>query len=258
MSGYILFDATAGNYVEAIVTDVDGEDQFDLRAEMRHDAVEDDRLFSESNGVLVLAIDANDYVRASAYDGTDRVFTSSAAPPETADWYQIRAVMDLTSNPLTCDFYTRVPGADLSNNDDWVALGAQQTIATTFSGVTLFTNGAWSIGGRGGEWHGGVRQAYCLYGAGDTVFTDIDLRELTAGEIAAAEFVGDDGLTWSIAGAAWEYVNDSVVETVIRPISDTAGTGWDSAPVGSQDLYLQVDEAVTSDTDYIFTEDPNP
>jgi len=48
------------------------------------------------------------------------------------------------------------------------------------------------------------------------------------------------------------------VQTVIRPISDTTGTGWDSAPTGSQALYLQVDEAVASDTDYIYTTDPNP
>ena len=71
--------------------------------------------------------------------------------------------------------------------------------------------------------------------------------------------------TWTTAIAdvrglfLWLHeASGSVVETVIRPIWDTAGTGWDSAPTGSQDLYLQVDEVVASDTDYIYAMDPNP
>lgn len=61
-----------------------------------------------------------------------------------------------------------------------------------------------------------------------------------------------------VATAGDELLALTELQTVIRPISDTAGTGWDSAPVGSQDLFAQVDEVVFSDTDYIFTEDPNP
>lgn len=45
---------------------------------------------------------------------------------------------------------------------------------------------------------------------------------------------------------------------LIQPISDVSGAGWESAPTGGQDLYAQVDEVVTSDTDYIYAEDPNP
>ena len=61
-----------------------------------------------------------------------------------------------------------------------------------------------------------------------------------------------------IATAGGELLALTELQTVIRPISDTAGTGWDSAPTGSQDLFAQVDEVVASDTDYIYTTDPNP
>jgi len=53
-------------------------------------------------------------------------------------------------------------------------------------------------------------------------------------------------------------VSTGTVETVIRPIADTAGTGWDTAPTGSQALYAQVDEETASDTDYMYATDPNP
>ena len=46
--------------------------------------------------------------------------------------------------------------------------------------------------------------------------------------------------------------------TVLRPMSDLVGAGWDSAPTPSQPLYAQIDEVVFDDTDYIFTMDPNP
>ena len=50
----------------------------------------------------------------------------------------------------------------------------------------------------------------------------------------------------------------AIVESEIRPVEDTAGVGWDSAPTASQDLWAQLDEVTPSDTDYIFAEDPNP
>lgn len=46
------------------------------------------------------------------------------------------------------------------------------------------------------------------------------------------------------------------LETVVRPVSDVAAAGWDTAPTASQPLWDQLDEASPSDTDYIFTETP--
>jgi len=70
-------------------------------------------------------------------------------------------------------------------------------------------------------------------------------------QAGASEVVDNriDDVTYSTLGT---------VETVIRPIADTAGTGWDTAPTASQSLYAQVDEETASDTDYIYATDPNP
>jgi hypothetical protein len=56
----------------------------------------------------------------------------------------------------------------------------------------------------------------------------------------------------------WNLNRDAIIESEIRPVADTAATGWDSAPTASQDLWAQVDEETPSDTDYIYAMDPNP
>jgi len=48
----------------------------------------------------------------------------------------------------------------------------------------------------------------------------------------------------------------SLLFEVVRPASDVSTAGWDTAPTGSQPLWEQLDEAVASDTDYIFAEAP--
>ena len=58
--------------------------------------------------------------------------------------------------------------------------------------------------------------------------------------------------------ATFDAVTVTGTRAILYPTSDVAGTGWDSAPTPSQDLWAQVDEVVASDTDYMFTEDPNP
>jgi hypothetical protein len=73
------------------------------------------------------------------------------------------------------------------------------------------------------------------------------------------ELLNDDPFGLLRRGIAMLPVADGpTLQSIIYPTSDIAATGWDSAPTPSQDLWAQVDEVVASDTDYIFTEDPNP
>ena len=87
---------------------------------------------------------------------------------------------------------------------------------------------------------------------------------LAAGTFPAAVATGvvNDTATLTVLPVAGSFpsavADGDTVETVIRPIADTTGTGWDSAPVGSQDLWAQVDEILANDTDYIYATDPNP
>ena len=54
---------------------------------------------------------------------------------------------------------------------------------------------------------------------------------------------------------AVEYNKIGAAEVTIRPVSDHAAVGWDTAPTASQTLWSQLDEVTPSDTDYIFSED---
>lgn len=81
-----------------------------------------------------------------------------------------------------------------------------------------------------------------------------------AGTLGGATVIGCIGRDGAGANEYSEVVIDlnAVVEEKIRPVADTSGEDWDSAPTASQDLFAQVDEATPSDTDYIYTTDPNP
>ena len=128
----------------------------------------------------------------------------------------------------------------------------------------------------GGEWFNGRIQGVKLW---DVVLTEPQLEDertqldpvktsdivsswRLASQTDTTDYSGSNTLS-AMTGATTEAGSgientSGTVETVIRPIADTAATGWDSAPTGSQSLWSQVDEAVTSDTDYIYTTDPNP
>ncbi|MDK1103793.1 MAG: hypothetical protein QGD93_09295 [Actinomycetota bacterium] len=200
---YVYFPGTAGNTVSVpAVVDMDGEKQFDFRYEIKpetHTGFQ--RPAQENNGVCYLAMNAA-ALKFFAFDGTDtRTFTSSAnVPYSPREWYQIRAVANLTSNPLTVDFFTRDPGSDLAVDTGWVALGAQQTIAATFAGVTLYSQGQFAFGSvKLGEYYqGGIRQLLQMYGAGNTIQVDVDLRNTAQLSEPFSTMVADDGLTWTI------------------------------------------------------------
>jgi len=214
MSNYLHFDGTADNYVRATVTDMDGEDQFDIRYDIEPTALSgasgEQRVAGDSNAVVYLEL-LNDNLRFSSFDGANHVFDSSADVPYSAgDRFQVRAVADFTSNPLLVDFYTRDSGTDLAVNTGWNALGAQQTEADTFTGVASFTQTNYDIGnGQGAATQpivGGIYQVLCMYDHDNKIFADVDLRVLTAAELAAGEFVADDSLTWTFTGDEWAYV----------------------------------------------------
>jgi hypothetical protein len=205
------------------------------------------------------AIDANNKYLYVCLRSTGEQVAANAGRPVTA--YYLRISLLNTSDAAQDLWYRRISDAEVS-------LGA----------FTAFTDAAANIDRNANEpfW---LRAK--IQDSGSTVICSVRMWDADASEPAAwgtdtdtspGALLGATGTLQLVARnyAGGYYVEPLVddiwydelsagsVETVIRPISDTAATGWDSAPTASQDLFAQVDEVTPSDTDYIYAEDPNP
>ena len=129
--------------------------------------------------------------------------------------------------------------------DEYLIGSASQSTTGTPTGPGSWTNSF-------------VQQAYdnTTKGAGTNV--SVMVATLVVSSTGTYETTAEDFSSAASTGIIVTYRVTGVAEAVLYPTSDVAGTGWDSAPTAAQDLFAQVDEVVASDTDYMFTEDPNP
>lgn len=205
--------------------DVDGEYQFDIRMETGGglSGVASSRTFEDTNGVIYIARSSSGQLSARIYDGTAHTFSSSANVDADAI-LQYRAVIDATSNPITCDFYQRPAGTPLSDDTGWVQVGVQQTIAAAFGGQ-LQTQHPYCIGYRLGTASPfKFMRAYLAYGASNTVAFDLDVTNLSDAEVDAGVFVDAVGNEWVAQGSSWWYA---------QPGRNGAGNNYLSLPAVS-------------------------
>lgn len=132
------------------------------------------------------------------------------------------------------------PNRTLPATDDWIAF------------ATMCANGTTNIS----VWPTGYTNQF----EGDYGGITVGICTLTHEAVSA---VNPSTFTASSNESGVAYTtcvreSDLVLETVVRPVEDIFDDGWDSAPTASQDLWAQVDEETASDTDYIYTTDPNP
>jgi hypothetical protein len=78
---------------------------------------------------------------------------------------------------------------------------------------------------------------------------ETEVAQVVVGTVAQTIAVNE-----AIETEAGQVVSFTRSLVAARPDADNDKAGWDSAPTGGQDLYLQIDEVAADDADYMFVE----